>query len=139
MSENLLFTKGSYLMVSIDYLPISPILDNLLYNSFNESKYHITIAYEPKKTDTNLYLNYLDEDVIVKTKSISIGYKGIARIDIEYMKYLNGIELKRINTGCPHISLIIPPYYKAKDTGYFQPNQIIEFDEILIGKYQLYQ
>ena len=139
MSENLLFTKGSYLMVSIDYLPISPILDNLLYNSFNESKYHITIAYEPKKTDTNLYLNYLDEDVIVKTKSISIGYKGIARIDIEYMNYLNGIELKRIDIGCPHISLIIPPYYKAKDAGYFQPKQVIEFNEILIGKYQLYQ
>ena len=140
-SNELLFNTGSYLMVSIDYLPISLILDEIFNNILiTDTKYHITIAYEPKIIDKEkCFLNYLNEEVIIKTKSISIGDKGIARIDIEYMKYLDGVELKRINDGCPHITLIIPPSYKPKDAGFFQPNKIIEFNEVLIGIYQLYQ
>ena len=55
------------------------------------------------------------------------------------MKYLNGVELKKINNEYPHITLIVPPSYKPKDAGFFKPIKIIEFDEILIGTYELYQ
>lgn len=140
-NNELLFNKGDYLMVSIDYLPISLVLDEIFNNVFiTNKKYHITIAFEPKKIDEHkCFLNYLNKEVIVKTKSISIGDKGIARIDIDYMKYLDGVELKRINDGCSHITLIIPSSYKPKDAGFFEPNRIIEFDEVLIGIYELYQ
>lgn len=129
---DLLFNPGSYLMVSIEFLPLD------IMQMFNKPEYHITIAYEPKESSIDRYfLDRLDEEVIITTKSISFGNNNIARIDIDYMNFLDGIELNRIDDGIPHITLFVPPSKKPKDAGTFEPKEIIEYREILIGKYKL--
>lgn len=132
MSIDLLFNPGSYLMVSIESLPLD------IMQMFNKSEYHVTIAYEPKESLIDKYFfDRLDEEVIITTKSISFGDNNIARIDIDYMNFLDGIELNRIDDGIPHITLFIPPSKKPKDAGFFEPIEVIEYKETLIGKYKL--
>lgn len=129
---DLLFNPGSYLMVAIEFLPLD------IMQMFNKPEYHITIAYEPKESSIDKYfLDRLNEEVIITTKSISFGDNNIARIDIDYMNFLDGIELNRIDKGFPHITLFVPPSKKPKDVGFFEPIEVIEYREILIGKYKL--